>query len=187
MEGNTCQESTFVRTDAAATILVPTEGYARRFVTLAAHNLIVPALTRTRAADVTRFYIQEAVKILQRKVHRQLENTSSLILLTNHFMFSATSGFVWALIQSFSLKNNPLFKNAMFGSDYPVNNANNDVVWNLYRLSLQQMWSIANQSTHFRATCNFLTEGLQYTDYARAKLKVLNIFGTYISCYVFTF
>ena len=93
----------------------------------------------------------------------------------------STSGFVWALIQSFSLANNPLFKNTMFSSDFPMNNTNNDVVWNLYRLSLQQMWSIANQSTHFRATCNFPTQGLQYTDYARAKLEVVNIFGTYSS------
>ena len=92
-----------------------------------------------------------------------------------------SSGFVWALIQSFSLANNPLFKNRMFGADFPVNNAYNDVVWNSYRLSLQQMWSIANQSTHVRATCNFPKEGLKYTDYARAKLEVLNIFGTYDS------
>ena len=79
-----------VRTDAAATILVLTEGYARRFVTLTAHGLIVPALSRTRAADVTRLDIQETVKTLQRTAHRHLKTTSSLILLTKHFLFSVT-------------------------------------------------------------------------------------------------
>ena len=91
------------------------------------------------------------------------------------------SGFVWALIQSFSLANNALFKLKMFGTNFPLNYVDNDVDWSSYRLSLSQMQSIADQSTHFRATCNFPTEGLQYTDYARAKLEVANIFGTYSS------
>ena len=51
-----------VRTDAAATILVLTEGYAKRFVTLIAHGLIVPALARTQGCDVTRLDFQETVK-----------------------------------------------------------------------------------------------------------------------------
>jgi len=46
-----------VRTDAAATILVPTEGYVRRVVTLAAQGLTVPAPTRTQAGDVTRLTV----------------------------------------------------------------------------------------------------------------------------------
>ena len=61
-----------------------------RFVTLIAHGLIVPALTRTQACDVTRLDIQETVKTLQRTAHQYLESTSSLILLTKHFLFSAT-------------------------------------------------------------------------------------------------
>lgn len=65
MEGTTFQENMLVRTDAAATILVLTEGYAMRFVTLTAYGLIVPALIRTPAADVTRSDIQEPVKTLQ--------------------------------------------------------------------------------------------------------------------------
>ena len=90
------------------------------------------------------------------------------------------SGFVWTLtIQSFSLANNALFKNKMFGADFPVNRTNDDVDWNSYRLSLPQMQSIANHSTHFRATCNFPTEGLRYTDYARARLEGHDIFGTW--------
>ena len=88
------------------------------------------------------------------------------------------SGFVWTLIQSFSLANKDIFRDD-FGSNFPVNNSNNEVDWNSYRLSLPQMESLANHSTHLRATCNFPTEGLQYTDYARAKLEGHNIFGTW--------
>ena len=36
---------------------------------------------------------------------------------------------------------------------------------------------LSNHSTHLRATCNFPTEGLQYIDYARAKLEGHDIFG----------
>ena len=89
------------------------------------------------------------------------------------------SGFVWTLIQSFSLANNGFVRKRPFVVDFPMNNEDIDVNWSLYRLSLTQMWSIANQSTHFRATCNFPTEGLQYTDYARAKLEDFDVFGRY--------
>ena len=88
------------------------------------------------------------------------------------------SGYVWALIQSFSLANKGMYEDK-FGANFPVNHTNNDVDWNSYRLSLSQMRSIANQSTHLRATCNFPTEGLQYTDYARAKLEGHAIFGSW--------
>ena len=54
------------------------------------------------------------------------------------------SGFIWALIQSFSLANKALFKKKDFGTDFPVNHTNNDANYNLYRLSLIQMWSIGN-------------------------------------------
>ena len=87
------------------------------------------------------------------------------------------SGFVWALIQSFSLANKGMFEEKMFGTDFPVNHTKNTVDWNSYRLSLPQMESIANHSTHLRVTCNFPTEGLQYIDYARAKLEGHDIFS----------
>ena len=89
---------------------------------------------------------------------------------------TSESGFVWALIQSFSLDNKDMFKDKMFGVDFPVNQTMNEVDWNSHRLSLTQMESLANHSTHLRATCNFPTEGLHYTDYARAKLEGHDIF-----------
>ena len=49
--------------------------------------------------------------------------------------------------------------------------------WNSYRLSLSRMQSIADVSTHLRATYNFPDDGLMYTDYARTKLDGHVLFG----------
>lgn len=55
------------------------------------------------------------------------------------------------------------------------------IKWNSYRLSLSWMQSLADHSTHLRTTCNFVKDGLQYTDYARAKLVDQDIFGRWDS------
>ena len=88
---------------------------------------------------------------------------------------------MWALIQSFSLANKEIFAYKGFGFDFPVNETTNKVDWTSYRLSLARMQSLADHSTHLRATCNFPTDGLQYTDYARAKLAGHDIFGEWAS------
>ena len=93
--------------------------------------------------------------------------------------FNSEPGFVWALIQSFSLANNNMFKNHRFGVDNPVNEDGGMINWNAYRLSLSHMQSVANVSTHLRATCNFPDDGLVYTDYARAKLEGHDLFGNW--------
>ena len=49
----------------------------------------------------------------------------------------------------------------------------------MYIMPLLQMQSLADHSTHLRATCNFPTHGLKITDYARAKLKNHDFFGTF--------
>lgn len=52
--------------------------------------------------------------------------------------------------------------------------------WNSYRLSLARMQSLFQYSTHLRVTCNFPTDGLHYTDYARAVLRAgHDIFGNW--------
>ena len=53
--------------------------------------------------------------------------------------------------------------------------------WNAYRLPLLRMQSIADVSTHLRATCNFPDDGLVYTDYARAKFEGHDLFGDWIA------
>ena len=91
--------------------------------------------------------------------------------------FVSESPYVWALIQSFSLANSNMFKDHRFGVDNPVNEDGGMINWNAYRLSLSHMQSVANGSTHLRATCNFPDDGLVYTDYARAKLEGHDLFG----------
>ena len=91
--------------------------------------------------------------------------------------FDSEPGYVWTLIQSFSLANNYQFKDYRFGVDHPVNEDGGMVNWDAYRLSLSRMQSIVDASTLLRATCNFPDDGLVYTDYARAKLKGHDLFG----------
>ena len=91
--------------------------------------------------------------------------------------FDSEPGYVWTLIQSFSLANNYQFKDYRFGVDHPVNEDSGMVNWDAYRLSLSRRQSIVDVSTLLRATCNFPDDGLVYTDYARAKLKGHDLFG----------
>ena len=87
--------------------------------------------------------------------------------------FTFENGFVWTLLESFSLANKNDFAIQQFYKDYPVNQ--NCFKWNKFRLSLPIMNSTLGHSTHFRATCNFNTDGLVTTDYLRAKTTDLNI------------
>ena len=86
---------------------------------------------------------------------------------------TSENGFVWTLLESFSLANKKDFQSRSFLQDYPVNE--NSFKWNKFRLSLPIMNSTLSHSTHFRATCNFNTDGLVTTDYLRAKTTDLNI------------
>ncbi|XP_015768761.1 PREDICTED: uncharacterized protein LOC107347385 isoform X2 [Acropora digitifera] len=87
--------------------------------------------------------------------------------------FTSENGFVWTLLESFSVANNNHFKAQPFYKDYPVNQ--NSFKWNKFRLSLRIMNSTLSHSSHFRATCNFNTDGLVKTDYLRGKTTELNI------------
>ena len=96
-------------------------------------------------------------------------------------------GFVWTLIQSFSLSKRNAFNYTGFGKNFEIDIEVGEVNWNEFRLSLSQMQYLANHSTHLRATCNFSTDGLQYTDYARAKLAGHDIFGTWNTCKMYEY
>ena len=85
---------------------------------------------------------------------------------------TSETGFVWTLLESFSLANNIHFKAQPFDKDYTVNQ--NSFKWNKFRLSLPIMNSTLSHSTHFRATCNF-TDGLLTKDYLRGKTTERNI------------
>jgi len=88
--------------------------------------------------------------------------------------FGPEPGAAWTLIQSHSLHNNIDFKSkAFYLYDMP---RNQDVPeWNNYRLSKSRIKSIQDVSTHWRATCNFPKNGVDYRDYIRVSLKNLNL------------
>ncbi|XP_067026503.1 uncharacterized protein [Acropora muricata] len=85
---------------------------------------------------------------------------------------TSENGFVWTLLESFSLANRKDFQSRAFLQDYPV--SQNSFKWNKFRLSLPIMNLTLSHSTHFRATCNFNTDGLVTTDYLRAKTTDFN-------------
>ena len=88
--------------------------------------------------------------------------------------FASEPGAAWTLIQSHSLENNAAFRRkAFYLHDMPVNQDAPE--WNRYRLSMSRMKSIRNVSTHWRATCNFSTIGVDYRDYWRVSLRSLDL------------
>ena len=86
---------------------------------------------------------------------------------------TSENGFVWTLLESFSLADNNDFNSQPFSKDHPVNQ--NSFTWNKFRLSRLLMNSTPRHSTYFRATCNFNIDGLVTTDYLRVKTTDLNI------------
>ena len=91
----------------------------------------------------------------------------------------------------FLSKNTDIFRGQRFGINLPLNfdsrssmsvessSSGSGVDRTMYRMPLLQMQSLADHSTHFRATCNFPTHGVKKTDYARDKLKNHDFFGTF--------
>jgi len=78
-----------------------------------------------------------------------------------------------------SRANKNQFNDYRFGVDQPVSEDGGMVNynWDVYRLPLSRMHSIADASTHLKATCRFQVDGLVYTDYARANLEGHDLFG----------
>lgn len=82
-------------------------------------------------------------------------------------------GMVWTLIESFSRLYRAKYRNMPFSVDFPVNVMKFN--WTDYRLSLAAMRHIRNQSTHWRATCNFDQDGLIMNDYVRGRLIDIDV------------
>ena len=84
-------------------------------------------------------------------------------------------GWAWTLVMSQSFRNRkikqlmrvPLYRDA------PLNVSNPN--WDEYRLSLQQMNDLRAVSSHWRITCNFPTEVLEYRDYTRGNFSRVNL------------
>ena len=91
--------------------------------------------------------------------------------------FGSEPGAAWTLIQSHSLQNSEAFKSKpLYLYDMPINQDAPE--WTNYRLSLPRMNAIRDVSTHWRATCNFPTDGVDFRDYWRVSLKSLDLLAT---------
>ena len=96
------------------------------------------------------------------------------ILFPVYCDFGSEPGMAWTLIQSHSFQNNDPFKEKPFYMhDMPINQDAPE--WNSYRLSMSRITSIQKFSTHWRATCNFPTDGVDYRDYWRVSLTNLDL------------
>ncbi|KAL9986517.1 hypothetical protein ACROYT_G000679 [Oculina patagonica] len=90
--------------------------------------------------------------------------------------FDSEPGAAWTLVQSYSLEKgqrgsvNDIFSEKPLFKDFPVNEDSPDD-WSSYRLSLADMKLIRAHSTHWRATCEFPTIGIDFRDYFRALLN----------------
>ena len=89
--------------------------------------------------------------------------------------FHSEPGAAWTLVQSYSLEKgrtgsaNDIFSEKPLVEDFPVNEVSPED-WSSYRLSLADMKLIRAHSTHWRATCDFQTIGIDFRDYLRALL-----------------
>ena len=81
--------------------------------------------------------------------------------------FSSTENTAWTLISSYALKNYAKhFKGEPFYKPHSVNESSPN--WEAYRLSKARMISIHSQSSQWRATCNYNTDGVLFTDYIQS-------------------
>ena len=81
--------------------------------------------------------------------------------------FTSESGFEWTLFKSYSLQNKTVFKDkALYLHDLPIS----EYFLKSYRLSKSRMKSVRNVSTHWRATCNFPMDGVDFQVYIRSSL-----------------
>ena len=90
--------------------------------------------------------------------------------------FTSEPGTAWTLVMSWSVTNRMLypFRGLPFKYNAPLNE--NFLNWNVYRLNLVRTESLKTHSTHWRATCNYPTLGVDFRDYLRGNFKDFNIF-----------
>ena len=84
----------------------------------------------------------------------------------------------WTLIQSYELQNKKTFGQKIFPIDFVVNSTSPR--WDAYRLSELRMQSIQEDSSKFRVTCNYDTDGVVYRDYLQVATDQIDIL-TYTS------
>ena len=150
------------------------------------------------AIEARRFVCACPVGYSGRKCHKPLRSCHDILMSGNHKSgiyrirnatngtlsvycdFDAEPGAAWTLVQSYTLEKgqtsseNDIFSDKPLFYDFPVNETSLGD-WSSYRLSLANMQIIRSQSTHWRATCNFPTVGVDFRDYARASLDDVDV------------
>ncbi|CAB4010820.1 Dihydrolipoyllysine-residue acetyltransferase component 3 of pyruvate dehydrogenase complex [Paramuricea clavata] len=86
--------------------------------------------------------------------------------------FDSNSTTAWTLVQSYQLQNYHKFMKS-FNLDNPINE--NTPRWDFYSLSKSRMESIRNDSSKWRITCEYDTEGVVYTDYMEGWNDIIDI------------
>ncbi|XP_078375359.1 uncharacterized protein LOC144658766 [Oculina patagonica] len=91
--------------------------------------------------------------------------------------FDSEPGFAWNLIQSFSLSNKDLFQVDFVFYDYSDSSAvsGDSPNWQAYLIKRHYLLWLRDQSTHWRATCRYNTDGTVYRDYLRASFEDFDI------------
>ncbi|XP_046849119.1 uncharacterized protein LOC124442668 [Xenia sp. Carnegie-2017] len=100
-------------------------------------------------------------------------NTNKII--TVYCDLTSEPGSAWTLVMSFALKNrltNSMNARALL-QNVPINEQSPN--WGIYRMSHSQMNYLKSQSTHWRATCSYPTNKVDYRDYVRAKISDFDV------------
>ena len=81
----------------------------------------------------------------------------------------------WTLVMSWSLQNGNRspFKSSPLAEDSPVQETRPN--WAAYRLSKESMVYIKSKSSHWRSTCNFEKDGIDYRDYVRGNFTEFDV------------
>ena len=104
-------------------------------------------------------------------IYRIFDDNMDLFDVVCDFDLNATNA--WTLVQWYNLQQKISFWRLSFIVDHSVNALSPR--WDAYRLSKFRMQSIQDDSSQFRMTCNYDTDGVVYRDYLQIAKDQLNI------------
>jgi hypothetical protein len=87
--------------------------------------------------------------------------------------FDLNSTMTWTLVQSYELQKKDIFHQKPFNLNFSVDE--NTPRWDAYRLSKPRMQSIQNESSKFRMTCKYDTDGVVFRDYLQVANDQMDI------------
>ena len=87
--------------------------------------------------------------------------------------FDSETDMAWTLIESFDTEHENQLNSKSFAVDFPRNE--HTLNWKLFRLPKSLMSEISSCSNYWRATCSFSKYGVDFRDYIRVQLSVMNL------------